>query len=287
MKFFLFFAIGICLHYAPIVIKGAAYGLTLWYQDVVPCLFPFMILTSLLSKHILKGGRFLAIFCGFICGYPLGAKMAADLYKKNQLSASEMQLIAGFCNLSSPMFLVGYAKLGNMTYIIYLTAIFFLLIGYGYLYWRGELIHSYTKNEELPTYHFEEIALDCCRILLTIGIYIIIFSIISALITEIFHSNLFLSALMEITTGTYAVMQTNNLALTAGTCVFGGLCGVAQTKSVMNGCPFSILKYLFCKILHAIVVMFILHEIFDTHELLRCEAAFAILQTFEICKFTM
>ena len=262
MKFLLFLAIGICLRYAPIVTKGATYGLTLWYQDVVPCLFPFMILTSLLSKHIIKGGRFLAIGCGFICGYPLGAKMAADLYKKKELSSSEMQLIAGFCNLSSPMFLVGYAKLGKATWIIYLTAIFFLLLGYGYLYWRGEFVHTNSKEEVLPTYRFEEISFDCCKILLTIGIYIIIFSIISALITEIFHSNLFLTALMEITTGTYAVMETNNLALTAGTCVFGGLCGVAQTKSVMTGCPFSTTKYLLCKILHAVVVIKIIEVLY-------------------------
>jgi hypothetical protein len=60
---------------------------------------------------------------------------------------------------------------------------------------------------------------------------------------------------MEITTGTTAMMQTGNLALTAGTCVFGGLCGVAQTVSVMKDCPFSTVKYVFCKILHSIMVI--------------------------------
>jgi hypothetical protein len=224
-----------------------------------------MILTSLLSKYITKGGRFFSIGCGFVCGYPLGAKTAADLYRRNAISKEEMQLIAGFCNLSSPMFLIGYAKLGIIVCVIYVTALFFLLLGYAYLSWKGKLLDCTSITTENHTLQFEDSAFACCKILLSIGIYMVLFSIISALIKEIpiLPSNLkqFLIATMEITTGTTSMMQTGNLALTAGTCVFGGLCGVAQTVSVMKDCPFSTTKYLVCKIIHSITVIKIIEAV--------------------------
>ncbi|KIR02847.1 hypothetical protein P261_01662 [Lachnospiraceae bacterium TWA4] len=248
MKVLLLSLITICLANSNLVTTGAYNGLTLWYRSIIPCLFPFMILTSLFANYLKGGGRFFAIGCGFLCGYPLGAKTASDLYKKGEIDAKELQLIANFCNLPSPMFLIGYAKLGKYVLIIYLTACIFL--GIGYL--RIER-HS-THLTETKKISFEEISLNCCRVLLMIGIYVVLFSILYNLLKSMIPTTLL--ATLEITTGAKLVIK--NPALTGFVCTFGGVCGMAQTLSVMKDCHFSLIKYAACKFLHAATIYLIL-----------------------------
>ena len=38
-----------------IVLSGASYGLMLWYQNVVPLLLPFMLISGTIEKQIIKG----------------------------------------------------------------------------------------------------------------------------------------------------------------------------------------------------------------------------------------
>lgn len=79
------------------VFQGACDGLLLWYQILIPTLFPYLIVTGLLLKtdgaavvsrllfrpfHLLFGTSFygsFAVLSGFLCGYPMGAKIIADL----------------------------------------------------------------------------------------------------------------------------------------------------------------------------------------------------------------
>ena len=48
------FSLLFMIFHAGLVTKGAAAGLLLWYSAVVPALFPFMVLSSILSA---SGGR--------------------------------------------------------------------------------------------------------------------------------------------------------------------------------------------------------------------------------------
>ena len=87
----------------------AASGLMLWFETLLPSLLPFMIIsnllirTDLLKKWIrIPSGlwhRFFALTCdgayalllGFVCGYPMGAKVTADLYRENRISKKEAE----------------------------------------------------------------------------------------------------------------------------------------------------------------------------------------------------
>ena len=79
------------------VFNGASKGLLLWFHTVFPTLFPFLIITNLLMStncirliarlfgpllnkifRVSPNGSF-AIIAGFLCGYPMGAKISADL----------------------------------------------------------------------------------------------------------------------------------------------------------------------------------------------------------------
>ncbi|URW89476.1 hypothetical protein M5E84_04290 [[Ruminococcus] torques] len=80
-----------------IVFTGAADGLLLWFNTIFPTLFPFMFITAILLKSgglniianvlgkplgkifsVSAAGAF-SVIAGFLCGYPMGAKVTADL----------------------------------------------------------------------------------------------------------------------------------------------------------------------------------------------------------------
>ena len=89
------------------VFQGACDGLLLWYQILIPTLFPYLIVTGLLLKtdgaavvsrllfrpfHLLFGTSFygsFAVLSGFLCGYPMGAKIIADLLLQGKISLEE------------------------------------------------------------------------------------------------------------------------------------------------------------------------------------------------------
>lgn len=117
--FFLF------LFYRNAVISGSLGGLVLWYRYVLPTLLPFMILTQImlqtdtvyLVSRIAEGfmryfpgvsgyGCF-AVLTGFLCGYPMGAKITSDLVVGRRISPDEGAYLLSFCNNMSPMFILG------------------------------------------------------------------------------------------------------------------------------------------------------------------------------------
>nr|WP_288555205.1 nucleoside recognition domain-containing protein [uncultured Mediterraneibacter sp.] len=126
---FCFFLILLCPREA---FEGARSGLFLWFETLLPTLFPFMVLTNLLIHtqalsyitqilkpilcpifHVSENGSF-AILCGFLCGYPMGAKVIASLCREQKLSRSEGQYLLSFCNNTSPMFLLNYVILSAL-----------------------------------------------------------------------------------------------------------------------------------------------------------------------------
>lgn len=97
-----------------VVVTGARTGLMLWFHDVLPLLLPFMLLSNLfvLKIRTKKTGAAYAIpvlfLLGLLCGYPLGAKMAADFTKEGYIKSSTATILLPLCNNISPMFLSGY-----------------------------------------------------------------------------------------------------------------------------------------------------------------------------------
>lgn len=100
-------------------------GLYQWAVKMVPTLFPFMMISSIMvySGADLELGRMLsiplkriyrysvyglyAIFMGFFCGFPMGAKVVGELYEKKKLSKAEAVSLLGFCNNIGPAYFFG------------------------------------------------------------------------------------------------------------------------------------------------------------------------------------
>ena len=105
-------------------------GLRLCYNVILPSLFPFFILTSLVISLGLAGylGRLLepvmrplfhvggpcaaALALGFVGGYPVGARAALTLYQEGQCTKTECERLLAFCNNSGPAFILGVVGAG-------------------------------------------------------------------------------------------------------------------------------------------------------------------------------
>ena len=101
-------------------------GLKLWLETLLPTLLPFMILTGILVRTdgitkilhpiapffktvfgLSPGGTYVFLL-GLLTGYPMGAKLAADLYYAGKISRQETEYLLTFCNNPSPAFLITY-----------------------------------------------------------------------------------------------------------------------------------------------------------------------------------
>ena len=50
------------------------------------------------------------IFVGFLCGFPMGAHVTAQLYERKQLTKNEAEYLLSFCNNIGPVYFVSFAR---------------------------------------------------------------------------------------------------------------------------------------------------------------------------------
>ncbi|MBR4098527.1 MAG: sporulation protein [Clostridium sp.] len=105
-------------------------GLELCGNVIIPSLFPFFVLSSLvvelgLSRYLgrlfqpimaplfrVNGACACALALGFVGGYPVGARTAITLYQNGQCSKTEAERLLAFCNNSGPAFILGVVGAG-------------------------------------------------------------------------------------------------------------------------------------------------------------------------------
>ncbi len=105
-------------------------GLRLCGNVILPSLFPFFVLSSLvvelgMSRYLGKllepvmaplfrvnGNCAAALALGFVGGYPVGARTAIQIYERGQCSRTEAERMLAFCNNSGPAFILGAVGAG-------------------------------------------------------------------------------------------------------------------------------------------------------------------------------
>jgi sporulation integral membrane protein YlbJ len=118
------------VYYSEATAAAAKDGLSLCFNVIIPSLFPFFVMSSLVVELGLaeKLGRLFepimrplfnvsgvcaaAFVLGFIGGYPVGAKTAIALYKNGSIGKSEAERLLSFCNNSGPAFIFGVVGAG-------------------------------------------------------------------------------------------------------------------------------------------------------------------------------
>lgn len=112
--------------YVPVCLDG----IRLWALNVLPAVFPFLFVTSLLrltggaeklSRALLPLSRALfgtggaggfCFFMSILSGYPVGAGLVSSFRKEGSLSAREAEILACACSASGPLFVVGSVGAG-------------------------------------------------------------------------------------------------------------------------------------------------------------------------------
>lgn len=224
------------------------------------------------------------ILLGFLSGIPMGAKAVADLLNENKISREEGQFLLSMCNNASPMFILGYIaltqlKLPHIKYslfaIIYASAMISALIlrYFNGLFSKGRSSGSNSgfvpeaQSRTSGRFSFELLdsaIMNGFEVVTRIGGYIILFSILAQILKEagpdIGALKAFLMGVLEITTGVSQVCGMNidikiKIVLVAVLTSFGGLSGIAQTNSVLQGSRLSIGSYIIVKFINSIVTM--------------------------------
>lgn len=192
--------------------EGTISGLKLFFSSVLPGLFPFMLLTKLLtelgiafkfsnklskiSQKTFKtpGVSLFAFFMSIMSGYPIGAKIISDLYQKKLISASDAKKMSTFCTTSGPIFIVGSVgtimfgsyKIGLILYCSHITSSILLGIIYGHLIKSPNpttppQIVMETKQKNIISHCINE----TINGLFVVGAYITIFFLITELLDNI------------------------------------------------------------------------------------------------------
>jgi sporulation integral membrane protein YlbJ len=224
-----------------------------------------------------------------ISGYPLGAKITADLYEEGIINRAEAHRICAFTSNSGPMFIVGTVGIGMLIsstagYIILISHILASLInGLVYRKYNPEEIDKIKKIEEEKTPSQQDVLTrsmeNSIMSVLLIGGYITIFFVIAEIlsslqvfypITQLFSflgiessvSNGIIFGLLEITKGCLTLASTSlSLGLKTILCAFiisfGGFSTAFQSFAFLNKFKISKRFFFLQKTTHAILSLII------------------------------
>lgn len=260
---------------------GAAKGLSLWYKQVLPALFPAMAAASFLisRKSIQAALKHLpfpasaAFLSGLLCGSPMGALTCSGLYASKLLSQRSARLVVCFVQLPSPLFLSGFvastllALPAKMRFIFLLCAYLpflasFLLCTLLFLL-KPTAKYSISLEKDIqkaasPEPSLNDICDTCLLLLVRIGVLLMFFSILSEFLNSAVPQSTaqtILIGMLEMTTGISKISSLNTLSLRYKSAIclfllgFGGICVHIQVRHAWQQSDFPIFRYILVRFL--------------------------------------
>ncbi|MCI9094867.1 MAG: hypothetical protein HFI95_01460 [Lachnospiraceae bacterium] len=282
-------------------------GLTLWFERMIPTLFPFMVLSGIMIRMELTGAFVKAlkpvlgplfrvrdaclygIVIGFLCGFPMGAHVAAQLYKQKQISRQEAAFLLSFCNNIGPVYFLSFVlpTLSLKASVFALFGMYGLPLLYG-LFLRYTLFAKDLRRESSldaqagkasETGKASGAGKSCSLLqaldesvytslsgIAKLGGYMIFFNLLFILPvlgarllalspskTELFTGGI--GALLEITGG-IGILGDRAPYLVLCILPFGGLSCIAQTYSMIRDTDLSIGEYVMHKMILTAVTVF-------------------------------
>ena len=298
LRIFLYLTLVVLLFFPSYCADGVLLGIKLFINSLLPAILPFIIFSNFMIQHDYSWqiGRLFypithtlfgvsyygsyAVIMGFLCGYPVGAKITSDLYLNGSITKAEADYILKFVNHASPSFIQGYVVLSllNTPEYRFIAIILTYLpeVITGIIFRR----HKSYKNIDISVsrlkYPINKILDDSLsNAILTvvkIGGYLIIFTTIAGIIMKItFISDIFkviIVALLEITSGTYYLSLLNislplRLLCIIAACILGGVSTFFQINSVLSKFEYKKRDYLYSKCV-SLIIMIILYVILFT-----------------------
>lgn len=265
------------------IAEYARQGLRLCFGAVVGAVFPFMIISDatvafgrfegvpFLRKAFeglfkINGYAITAFVTGILCGFPLGVKVACELYKNGCISKAECERLIGFSNNTGPAFVIsgiGAAMRGSVFdgLILYLSTVTAACIT-GILFSVGQ-----RPSREAPNIKETKFALTAsvrAAGLNTVSIcaFIVFFSVVCGLVTQLVKNEAVASVIISFIEVSNAAKRISlckafsarsSLVLTSFAVSFSGISVHAQAKSLLSGLDISMKLYYREKLLQGVL----------------------------------
>jgi sporulation integral membrane protein YlbJ len=282
----------ILLRHPDLAFNYAYQGLYNWATRIVPTLFPFMMISSLMvySGADLELGKLLgkffkriyrfsnyglyAIFMGFFCGFPMGAKVVSNLYEQGKIGKSEANTLLSFCNNIGPAYFTGIIipiihALGYSNIFPFIFGMYGIPALYGIIIGIITVKHDKTKTDLYKSENPESASTDSLisiikksctentQAIIILGGYITFTNAIKILLDLIPITKLYnniISAFIELTGGVQTIYLTDISPQSKLICImvalsFGGISCFMQTSSFLEKSGLSIKGYLKHKII--------------------------------------
>ncbi len=257
---------------APLSLQYARKGLDVWFENMVPTLLPFMILSGTLVRMGLTDGFTALVYpflkpvfrisksacyvmvMGFMCGFPMGAKCIEDLYCKGRLNDREAAWLLSFCNNIGPIYFVSFAVplIGCKQLLPCVIGMYGLPLLYGLVgrYTVFKSMSSRMNHHKIPYQPMglldalNESVYASVQSILMLGGYMILFNLLMLVPHLGLGDNAgYIAPLLEITGG-LSRLKDHAPGYSLVMLAFGGLSCIAQTYSCISQTNLSIQKYI-------------------------------------------
>lgn len=243
---------------------AAKEGLRLCAGTVIPSMFPFLVISSLLTSlglgeflsqplsglmrlYGIDGSGSAALVLGLLGGYPVGPRTAVQLYRQKLLTQDEANRLLTFCNNANPIFFLTVLGLGCFHSIrkgIYLWLIQLLSALLTGLLLGRKSSSSRRESQWMPAIHaasFPSAFVDAVRSgttgILTVCGFVVFFY---AAVTPLRHLNglagtAVLGAVELFSAVSRITPNAAGFVTAAALSGWGGLCVLCQTLAALTG----------------------------------------------------
>lgn len=257
-------------------LEGAQQGVSLCLKTVIPSLFPFVLMSILLTGtflgtdipvlhplgkllHIPRGAESILI-SAFLGGYPVGAQSIAEAYRTGQLKKADAERMLAFCNNAGPSFLFGmvtsmFPRKWMVWALWEIHIVSALLV--------SALFPAKEGQVKLRTPHTPSLSsamTSSIKVMVGICGWVVLFRIFITFLSRWIlwllptAAQVAVTGLLELSNGCCELAAVQNIPLRfllcSGILAFGGLCVMMQTSSVTKG--LSLRQYFLGKILQTI-----------------------------------
>lgn len=277
----------------------AKQGLLVWFQVLIPTLLPFMILSTFLIKlnlhrvivkiltpittplfHLNPDSIYCIVF-GFLCGFPMGAKIVTELYDSAYISKQEAAYLLAFCNNIGPVYFTSIVltQIPLSLHIPFLAGFYGIPLLYGII-----LRHTVYKNlvitnsspkislrnnkqtdKQLSFFDaIDESVVSALSAITHLGGYMILFNLYMCLSGILFSSKSIFyhicNCLIEISGGIQGTLQSiltfpQKVFVILPLLTFTGCSCFAQTIAFINHTDLSLLPYFLHKVIQSLLLI--------------------------------
>ena len=265
------------------VAEGVKKGLNIIGNELIPALFPFMILAKYISlcnislsiarisdkffgKFFgINGNGAVAFVLGVLGGYPVGAKATADLYNDKKITRNEAERLFYWCINPSPSFTIttigafmyGSISTGVIIYISCIAAALTVGISSRFLQDKdqGSVTLPTPESSVNSKNNFITAVTDSTESMLNICGWILTFSALCAVVDMLPLSDTvttFIKAVSEVTLGCKTVVsQGLSLPVTSALVGFGGFAVIFQAGAFGDKCGIRMSHFICSRIITA------------------------------------